>query len=243
MKAVIFAAGKGTRLHPLTKDKPKPMVHVCGLPILEYTLKTLPDCIDTVIIVTGYLGEHITSYFGYEYAGKKIHYAVQNELLGTFHALKTAEPLLDNETFLCLVGDDFYKKEDLAQLSTHKHGVLVKEVGDLSRFDNCIIDDDKNLIDFVGQESGHKQTHQNIEDKKYIFTGACVLNNEIFDEEVVYTQKGEWSLPGVVLKLGKRKPVRAVEATSWYSVTSPEDIPRIELILKSSEKTGGENLH
>ena len=55
MKAVILAAGRGTRLRPLTDDLPKPMVSLRGVPLLEYTLSILPDQIDQIIIVVGWL--------------------------------------------------------------------------------------------------------------------------------------------------------------------------------------------
>ena len=71
MQAVILAAGKGTRMRPLTYDIPKPMLPIKGKPVLEYTLSFLPDDIDEVIIVVNYLGKHIKKYFGGRVERKK----------------------------------------------------------------------------------------------------------------------------------------------------------------------------
>ena len=59
MKAVILAAGEGTRLRPLTKNKPKPLVEINGKPILEYTLAELPRTIEEIVFVVGYKKEKI----------------------------------------------------------------------------------------------------------------------------------------------------------------------------------------
>lgn len=79
MQVVIFAAGEGTRLRPLTNKKPKPMLEVSGRPILEHLLDSLPDCIDEVIMVVGFLSNQIEDHFGSSYKERRIHYAFQRE--------------------------------------------------------------------------------------------------------------------------------------------------------------------
>src|SRR3990167_8739727 len=64
-QAVILAGGKGTRLMPLTADRPKPMVLVHGRPFLEYLLDLLKENeIERVLILTGHMGEKIIEHFG-----------------------------------------------------------------------------------------------------------------------------------------------------------------------------------
>lgn len=64
-QAVILAGGKGTRLMPLTADRPKPMVEIHGRPFLEYLIDLLKeDGIERVLILTGYMGEKIVEHFG-----------------------------------------------------------------------------------------------------------------------------------------------------------------------------------
>src|SRR3989338_3796895 len=139
MQAVILAAGKGTRLRPLTFKTPKPMVLLNGKPILERTLHQLPKEIDEVIMVIGYLGNKIKKYFGSNFAGKRIKYVVQKEQLGTFHALKQAKKFLKNE-FLILMADDIYSKKDLINLAKNEQAVLAREVsGPSEKFGVCLV--------------------------------------------------------------------------------------------------------
>ncbi len=78
MQAVILAAGRGTRMGALTEHTPKPMLLVNGRPVLEYIFDSLPEEIDEVIIVVGYLGSVIQKHFGGFYKGKKILYVEQS---------------------------------------------------------------------------------------------------------------------------------------------------------------------
>jgi len=71
MQCVILAAGKGTRLRPLTENCPKPLVEVGGKTLLDHIVGALPSSVDELIIVTGYLGEMIEAYCGTEFHGRK----------------------------------------------------------------------------------------------------------------------------------------------------------------------------
>ena len=87
MQAVILAAGKGTRLKPLTDSIPKSLIEVNGSPIIEQTLKALPSSVHEIFIVVGHLKEKIKEHLGNEWDGKKIYYIEQDELDGTGSAL------------------------------------------------------------------------------------------------------------------------------------------------------------
>ena len=90
MQAVILAAGQGKRLRPLTENVPKSLGPVGGKPILEYTMGILPPGIDEVIIVIGYRGDTIRSYFGESFGRLKLTYVEQPIPLGTGEALRRA---------------------------------------------------------------------------------------------------------------------------------------------------------
>jgi len=77
MQCVILAAGKGTRLRPLTENCPKPLVEVGGKTLLDHIVGALPSSVDELIIVTGYLGEMIEAYCGTEFHGRKVTYVTQ----------------------------------------------------------------------------------------------------------------------------------------------------------------------
>ena len=113
MKAVILAAGKGTRMRELTNALPKPMLKVRGQPILEHILRGLLDAgIRDVFIVTGWKAEVIEEYFG---DGKKwgaqISYGRQWVQDGTGKAPELAKGFVGADDFLLTYGDILVKPE------------------------------------------------------------------------------------------------------------------------------------
>ena len=94
MKAIILAAGEGTRLKPLTLDIPKSLISIGGKPIIDRIFESLPDEIDEVFIVVGHLKEKIKSHLGDNFRGKKVSYANQIDKHGTFGALLSKRNLV-----------------------------------------------------------------------------------------------------------------------------------------------------
>ena len=105
MKVVIMAGGKGTRIASVRSDVPKPMINICGKPILEHQIDNLKACgLTDIILVIGYLGDKIKEYFGDgSKFGVDIEYFVEDHPLGTAGALFKMPQL--TEDFLLLCGD------------------------------------------------------------------------------------------------------------------------------------------
>lgn len=92
MDGLVFAAGKGTRLRPLTDDRPKPLLHVDGRPLLTHCLETLVECgVERVLVIVGYRGARITARYGDTFRGRPIEYIHQDQQRGMAHALLAAE--------------------------------------------------------------------------------------------------------------------------------------------------------
>jgi dTDP-glucose pyrophosphorylase len=107
MKAVILAAGKGTRMRELTDELPKPMLRVEGKPILEHIVEGLRSAgIKEFFIVTGYKAEVVEQHFqdgkGW---GVHIQYGRQEVQDGTGKAPEVARAFVGNDTFLLTYGD------------------------------------------------------------------------------------------------------------------------------------------
>lgn len=134
MKVVIMAGGKGTRIASVANDVPKPMIKICGKPILEHQIENLKaNGLTDITLVIGYLGDKIKKYFGDgSKFGVNITYFVETYPLGTAGALfKMPELKAD---FLLLCGDimidvdfnrfiQFHKqKKALASLAAHPNG-------------------------------------------------------------------------------------------------------------------------
>ena len=230
MKAIIFAAGKGMRLRPMTDSTPKPMIAVAGKPILERTLEALPDAVREVVFVVGYLKEQIINRFGITHAGRRIIYADQGELRGTLHALRAARPHLDDTPFLVLNGDDLYHKADLERIVRHPNSILVSEWENPERFGVCVVDEYGNLKDL-------KEKPAHLSGTFLVYTGASVLTQSIFSEPVVYGKNDEELLPPAILSLGKKTPVVTLRAQFWHPIGFPEDIASAE--LKLAERARG----
>jgi glucose-1-phosphate thymidylyltransferase len=109
MQAVVLAAGKGTRLRPLTDDKPKVLVEVNGTPMVEDVFDNLIDAGATeLVVVVGYKAEQIIDRYGDEYRDVPITYTHQREQLGLAHAILQAEPHVDGDLMLML-GDNVFR--------------------------------------------------------------------------------------------------------------------------------------
>lgn len=134
MRVVIMAGGKGTRIASVKSDVPKPMIPICGKPILEWQIENLKACgLKEITLVVGYLGNVIQEYFGDgTNFSVKINYFVEDAPLGTAGALFKMPEL--TEDFLLMCGDvildvdfnrfiEFHKKNNAwASLMAHPNG-------------------------------------------------------------------------------------------------------------------------
>lgn len=118
MKAVILAAGKGTRMKELTNEIPKPMLRVHGKPILEHILDGLLSAgIREIFIVTGYRAEVVENHFGDGSKwGARIAYGRQLVQDGTGKAPELAKEFVGGDNFLLTYGDILVKPETYAQM-------------------------------------------------------------------------------------------------------------------------------
>ncbi|KCZ73178.1 UDP-N-acetylglucosamine diphosphorylase/glucosamine-1-phosphate N-acetyltransferase [Candidatus Methanoperedens nitroreducens] len=117
MKAVILAAGKGTRMGPLTESRPKVMLPIDNRPILEHIIVRLKAAgIKDFLVVIGYCKEKITDYFGDgSMLGVGIEYIEQQNPKGTADAIATARDSID-ERFLVTNGDVLADPSDIKKI-------------------------------------------------------------------------------------------------------------------------------
>lgn len=103
--AVVLAAGEGTRLRPLTRNRPKPMLPAANRPILEHVLDALVDAgIEEICLVVGYKRQRVQEYFGPSYRDTPLTYVIQEKQLGSGHALLQARHVV-SESMLVVNGD------------------------------------------------------------------------------------------------------------------------------------------
>ena len=120
MKTIIMAGGKGTRVASIAGDIPKPMIPVCGKPILEHQLECLKkNGLTDIVIVVGHLGKSIKDYFGDGADfGCSVSYFSEKKLLGTAGALYKIKDLPDD--FILLNGDVVFDVDFSRMIAFHR---------------------------------------------------------------------------------------------------------------------------
>ena len=225
MQAVILAAGRGTRMGPLTESTPKPMLKVAGKTLLEHKLDALPSEVDQVIFVVSYLGSVIHDYFGGTYRDRSLLYVEQDTLDGTAGALwRTRDVLTDR--FLVLNGDDIYAKDDLVKVAAATEWAMA-----VKKLDNVksgrVVSADGAIVAIEEGDLAGGPGYANI--------GLYGLDTRIFDFPMIPKAEGnsEYGLPQTMLAASRSAhiPLLPIEASEWIQVTAPEDIQAAEILL------------
>jgi len=184
MDALILAAGDGTRLFPLTKDKPKVMIKIYGIPILERSLHVLKNVgVKRVVIVIGYKGEVIKRYFRDKWGGMQIIYKEtdwhEDGILKS--AIKAKDAFKNRFIFLC--GDTVPEEKSL-KLALEKEGDIVLSVRNLKE-DSVVAEVLKSgIVRNIGMRKNMKKfnaTVAGISVNEPVFFNAvedCIKNNK-----------------------------------------------------------------
>jgi NDP-sugar pyrophosphorylase family protein len=156
MKAMILAAGVGSRLDPLTRNVPKPMVPIVNRPVIEHLIEKLKKSgFDEIVINVHYLGGVIRDYVGDgSKFGVKIHVEQEDQLWGDAGSLKRVEAHFQNETFLVIGGDDISNIDISGLVAFHKDKkatstIATTLVDDPSQFGIVLTDEDGRINRFL----------------------------------------------------------------------------------------------
>lgn len=228
MQCVILAAGKGTRLRPLTDTIPKPLVKVLGKSLLDHIVESLPSSIDELIIVTGYLEEKIREHCGDTFHGRKVTYVHQEEQKGTAHALWLCKDLLKGR-FLFMFADDLHGPGDIARATSYSRSMLTFTTTTPEKFGIVVRHPDGTLAEII-EKPEHAPSN-------LASTGVMVLDDNIFkyDPYAIET-KGEYYLTNVLQEYARDYPMAVVEQNLWIPIGYPEDIEKAEKILSELGK-------
>lgn len=228
MQCVILAAGKGSRLRPLTETTPKPLVQVAGKSLLDHIVGALPSAVDELILVTGYLEEQIREYCGEEFHGRKVTYVHQDEQKGTGHALWLCKDLIKGR-FLFMYADDLHGPNDIARAASYTRSMLTLTTENPERFGIVVRHPDGTLAEMI-EKPEHPPSN-------LASTGVMILDDHIFEFELKVEKNGEFYLTDVIAEYAKEYPIAVVEQDLWIPVGYPEDVQNAEVIL---ERMGGE---
>ncbi|MFX1285224.1 MAG: bifunctional sugar-1-phosphate nucleotidylyltransferase/acetyltransferase [Promethearchaeota archaeon] len=120
MEALILTAGKATRLYPLTKTIPKPLIPIAGKPLLCHILDTLSESenINRVVIVIGHKADLIKQTINQINYPFEISWVTQQEQRGTGHAVKICEKYIESDPFFMMYGDIFTSQQTIKDIIT-----------------------------------------------------------------------------------------------------------------------------
>lgn len=192
-KAMIMSAGVGSRLDPLTRNVPKPLVPLANIPTMDILLSHLADTgIEKVVVNTHYLGEQIHSrYTENSPVNIDFTYIHEDELSGTAGGLKKCQFFFDKgENFLVMSADGLTELDAENVIESHKASnciatMVIKEINksEVDKF-GVVVTDDKGFIKEFQEKPKIEEAKSNL-----INTGIYVFNYEIFKyipENTVY---------------------------------------------------------
>ena len=149
MKVIVPLAGKGTRLLPLTKRVPKPLVHVAGRPVMDYVMDTVAGFdVEELLVITGHLKHDVERYITTHY-GVPARFVEQQTLDGTAGAINLARPWVDGPVMIIFVDTLFDADLSLIRTSDADGILWAKEVEDYQRFGVIVTDDHGNMTRIV----------------------------------------------------------------------------------------------
>ena len=232
MYGIVLAAGRGTRMRPLTDRQPKPLLPVGDRSLLERIFDAAAAVVDEFVVVVGYRGDAIREAIGESYRGHPINYVEQPEALGTAHAIAQAEPVVDDD-FLVLNGDvvvDASLPRALAEASGT--AVAATEVADPRSYGVISTAEDGSLAAVVEKPDDPPTTLANV--------GCYAFEPDVFEyiDRTPKSERGEYEITTTIdllLADDHRVDVAAYDGT-WLDVGRPwELLDATELALGELE--------
>ena len=239
MKAVVLAAGEGTRLRPLTADKPKGMVEVEGEPILTHCFEQLATLgADELIVVVGYRKQDIIEHYGDEFEGIPITYTHQREQKGLAHGLLTAADHIEDD-FMLMLGDNVFSAnlEDVVRRQREDRAdaaFLVEEVPweEASRYGVCDTNQYGEVTDVVEKPDDPPSN--------LVMTGFYTFTPAIFHacHLVQPSNRGEYEISEAIdLLIQSGRTIDAIGLDGWrIDIGYPEDRDEAEKRLQKAEQ-------
>lgn len=197
-KAVILAAGKGSRLLPLTLAMPKEMIRVGVKPVIEHVIEVLKaGGIREILIIVGRNKEAIMNYLGSgERLGVDLYYRIQEKPLGSAHATYLGKEFVGGEDFVLVYGDNYFKPYtaikgvlDLHLSSGACVTVLLHPVDDPTRFGIVKVDESGRVLGIIEKPSVKRAEFFRSNGKFLNIAGLLVLKSDVFDA-IDKTKKG-----------------------------------------------------
>lgn len=234
--AMIFGAGLGLRMRPITNTIPKPLVQINGKPIIEYSLGKLKEFgIKRIVVNTHYLFEKLEDYLK-TYDGVEIITIFEEELLNTGGGIVNAKETLGDKPFFVINGDIIWHDGEVNLLEKVTESfvdcdalLVLKKVEEANGYNGN--------GDFDLTEEGYLKISNN-DKKTYVFTGVQILNPELLKNKdvepfsIIDIYKENIDQNGVL------HGVKGIELEGeWFHIGTPEAIDSTAELLCHSEQS------
>jgi dTDP-glucose pyrophosphorylase len=230
-KAIVLAAGRGTRMRELTADLPKPMIVVRGKPVLQHIVEGLRDAgIRDFFVIVGYRGDTVRNFLGdgsrYDIA---IQYATQVVQDGTGRVVDLARNFVGNSAFVLSYGDILvyaanYKR--VADLPDNAEAIITVTRGeDVSKGGAVFVNEEMDLVDIREKSPLNELTSE------WYNAGLYTFRPSIFEftAKLKPSPRGEYELTDAIRALAQSgRNVKALELTGeWADVRDPEILAKL----------------
>ena len=230
-KAVVLAAGRGTRMRELTVDFPKPMIDVRGKPVLQHIVEGLRDAgVRRVLIIVGYHAETVRNFFGDGgHHNVDIEYATQTMQDGTGRVVELARNFTGESPFILSYGNILISPVNytrVVDLHDDCEAIITVTRGeDVSKGGAVFLDDEMHLVDLREKPKPGEPT------SPWYNAGLYAFRPGIFDftAKLKPSRRGEYELTDAIRDLSQSgKKVKALELTGeWADVRDPEILAKL----------------
>ncbi len=230
-KAVLLAAGRGTRMREMTAELPKPMLRVRGKPVLEHIVAGLTGAgVTDILIVVGWHADVVRDFFADGSAfGMRVSYITQEVQDGTGKVVELARAFAGHDAFVLSYGDILVQPENYGRLvrleSDTEAIVSVKRNEDVSKGGAVFVNEKFELIDLREKPQPGEPT------SPWYNAGVYAFRPSIFDftAKLRRSPRGEFELTDAIRDLAlSGKKVQALELTgAWADVRDPEILAQL----------------
>jgi N-acetyl-alpha-D-muramate 1-phosphate uridylyltransferase len=233
-EAMLMAAGLGTRMRPLTNDRPKPLVEIAGRPMIDHVMAALVGAgVKHAVVNVHYLPTLITAHLGAESQGVRVSISDESDLLlETGGGLVKAAPLLTTDAFYCVNSDNIWTEEDtpaLTRLAAAWDGETMDAL--LLLIPHARAHNHRGRGDFNMDGAARLSRRGAADSAPFIFTGVQILHRRLLHD----APDGPFSTNVLWDRALSNGRLYGLEHTGhWFDVGTPEAIAPTEAFLAAA---------
>jgi len=236
LKAIVLAAGEGTRLRPVTETRPKALIPVLCKPILQWHIEALLEVVEEIVVVTGYMSELVVeSLESTGLTSGRIKIVKQKDLLGTGHAVLEATKVLSLDDVVIVTYSDIFLEDwgVFVEISKIEDNVVVGvQVQNPQDYGVLVVNSERWLEQII-EKPELPQTNL-VNAGIYKLSVRDIVENS----DVQLSPRGELEFPSIVNNIVTKKPVRVFEYSGkWIDVGKPWHIIEANKVALSRIKS------